>query len=767
MEMTKRFEKNTFHSLNIHDADMDAIDDDISAIDWAQLFYLCPTDDDGYSYSELIRLTVLQVCILHCPEKDVPMSRPKISRNRSVLHRKRCKMKARLHCLEQHLPHSPTIQKLKEEISLSQIELRDSLMDELNQRERRAVETIRTNPRYFYSYAKRFSKLKSNIGPLKDHSGMLHNRPQDMAKLLQEQYCSVFSDPSSPDLEQTLMGIPQGLDCTISNISFTRDDIIKAIDELDPYAATSHEDIPAKILKCCKQTISIPLTILWEWSMASGSIPPNLKEQFITPIYKKGNKTDPANYRPISLTSHVIKIFERVIRSRLVEYLEDNNLISHTQHGFRKGRSCLTQLLQHYDEILNNLNQGYETDVLYLDYAKAFDKVDHNILLQKLRAYGISGQLYSWIKTFLTNRTQTVVVDGYHSVPRPVISGVPQGSVLGPILFIIYINDLHTVVKNCKAGSFADDTKIQGKVSISEDMAQVQSDLDNVILWSKQNNMVLHEDKFIYLRYCTNKSTMLQELPFTAHLTQYTTPSSHILTPAQSARDLGVQMSADYTWTYHISEMVNAARKAASWALGVFKDRSKHVMMQLFKSLVRSRVEYCCPLWNPLNVSDIQKVEDIQRYFTRRIAGFHNMDYWERLSSLKLLSLQRRRERYMIIHVWKLLNKRAPNDINMEFNYNKRLGTKVRLPAFNKKAPLSAVTLYDSSFAVHAGKLWNTLPEDITAITLLDSFKIYLGKFLRQFPDRPPVKGYTTQNRNSIIDWMNQSGGLQMARRPC
>ena len=260
---------------------------------------------------------------------------------------------------------------------------------------------------------------------------------------------------------------------------------------------------------------------------------------------------------------------------------------------------------------------------------------------------------------------------------------------------------------------------------------------------------------------------LLNELPFTAELAQYTTPSGHILQTSQHARDLGINMSADYTWSYHIGEMINNARKAASWVLGVFKTRSLTVMILLFKSLVRSRVEYCCPLWNPLKIADIQKIEDIQRQFTRRIHGFQDIDYWERLTALKLLSLQRRRERYLIIHVWKILNEHAPNDLNMEFSHdNKRLGIRVKIPAFNKSAPMSAQTLFDSSFAVHAGKLWNTLPESCSTVKQLDSFKIHLSNFLRQYPDKPPIKGYTYQNGNSIIDW-KQSGGLQVAQRPC
>ena len=280
--------------------------------------------------------------------------------------------------------------------------------------------------------------------------------------------------------------------------------------------------------------------------------------------------------------------------------------------------------------------------------------------------------------------------------------------------------------------------------------------------------MMLHENKFMLLRYKTNKSTILNELPFTAHLSEYTTSGGYIISPQETARDLGVELSAHYKWTPHINKMVCGARKTASWVLGVFKDRSKLVMLQLYKSLVRSRVEYCCPLWNPLNVTDIQKIEDVQRHFSRCIAGIKDLDYWERLSALKLQSLQRRRERYMIIHVWKTLHNISPNDIGMEFTDNLRLGKKVKIPTLNKKAPLSAVTLYDASFAVHAGKLWNILPDSVTSAESLDSFKVLLGNFLRQIPDKPPVKGYhTTQNRNSIIDWWNQSGGLQQVRRPC
>ena len=752
----------SFRAIDYHRADFEKINEELSKVNWQELWILCHGDDpDGSNFLELFRLTVLQIALHHSPEKEINGGerRGKRARAKYALKRRRRKLTAQIRALKEANPSSQKLPKLTKEVSMLAFNISEEIKKDLDAKEAKAVKTIKSNPRYFFSYAKRFSKTKATVSPLRKADGQLTNDPQQKSELLQEQYVKVFSDPDQAKIEECLRSVTPGLDdAKLDDISFSHEDIIRAIGELDPYSSTPDGDIPARILISCKDHLALPLKLMWTESFNSGTIPSSLKTQYITPIYKKGNRTDPANYRPVSITSHLIKVFERVLRNSLVSHLEDNGLLSGKQHGFRKKRSCLTQLIDHVEHIYSCLNNGDEVDVIYLDYAKAFDKVDHNILLAKLKKYGIKGKMYGWIKEFLSARTQTVVVEGKKSSFKIVISGVPQGTVIGPILFILYINDLVNILKHSRGLSFADDTKLTKAIKGINCMALLQEDLWLVTAWSLLNNMELHEKKFEVLNYSLNPSWLLRQLPFTAGCTEYLTSEGHSIQPKNTVRDLGVLISSSRSWSPHINEIAQSANKIASWVLGVFKDRSPAVMMTLFKSMVRSKLEYCCPVWNPSKVQDIQALENVQRNFTRRVSGCQNLDYWDRLKKLNILSLQRRRERYCIIHVWKMLHHFAPNDIGMTFNDHIRLGTKVVIPPVNK-VQVSVRTDYDNSFKIKAAKLWNLLPKTVNTATSLDQFKAALGKFLKEIPDTPPVPGYTSANRNSLLDWKNEKGG--------
>ena len=340
---------------------------------------------------------------------------------------------------------------------------------------------------------------------------------------------------------------------------------------------------------------------------------------------------------------------------------------------------------------------------------------------------------------------------------------MPQGTVLGPILFILYVNDLILALRSSKGLSFADDTKlIQAIIGVLSKFL-LQEDLEAVIRWTQLNNMELHEDKFEVLNYCLNSSLLLRNLPLVAELRQYDISDGRSIYPVDVVRDLGVILSSDCSWSPQVNNTVKEARKMASWVLSVFRDRSPFLMLTLFKSMVRSKLEYCCPVWNPSKVWDIQAIENIQRQFTRKISSCKDIGYWERLKKLDLLSLQRRRERYMIIHVWKMLNDKAPNNIGMTFYQHERHGFRANVPSYNYKAQKSVASAYDDSFGIKAARLWNILPRIVNEQKTLDSLKISLSCFLEKFPDTPPVPGYSPCNRNSLLDWCSE--GILSGRR--
>ena len=312
------------------------------------------------------------------------------------------------------------------------------------------------------------------------------------------------------------------------------------------------------------------------------------------------------------------------------------------------------------------------------------------------------------------------------------LSGVPQGSVLGPILFLVYINDLQCHLKGSTAGSFADDTRLRKQISSCDDVLILQEDLNTVVKWATENNMVPHDSKFEYLAYRTASSKLLEEPPFTSQRVHYNTTSRQDLTPASSVKDLGVQLSPDMKWSLQATIAAQNANKMANWVLSVFSDRSKDVLLTLYKSIVRSRLEYSCPVWNPYSMQDIKKLD--------------------RLKKLGLMSLQRRRERYVILHLWKIWQGTVPNDLDIQFYGHTRLGTSCKIPAIKRNSTILSRSIYDHSFAVRGPKL-----------KCAPSFEVFKSKLTSHLmsiiPDLPPVPWYTTPNSNSILDW--NAGGLQ------
>ena len=373
---------------------------------------------------------VFDICAKHTPiwvNKKIISQDQRLCRS---LNRRKYKLRTRINAIKIINPNSVRIRELQKEIDNIQTKVKNSALLRIRRNEEAAIQAIKSNPKAFYKYAKKFAKSKSSIKLLTKKDGSVTSDSEEIANLLQNQFTSVFSDTNAsckvvPDFSST--------DFEFTNVKFSTEDVVSAIDEININSSCADSHIPAIVLIKCKLALSYPIKLLWQDSMEKGQIPSFYKEQTIAPVHKKGSKSLTENYRPISLTSHVIKSFERIIRKKLVSYLENHQLICSNQHGFRSGKSCLSQLLLHIDTILSNGLEGLETDVIYLDFAKAFDKVDHEILIRKLSNSGIHGPVLRWLTDFLSNRYQTVHVNGRKSARALVKSGVPQGTVLGPI----------------------------------------------------------------------------------------------------------------------------------------------------------------------------------------------------------------------------------------------------------------------------------------------------------------------------------------------
>lgn len=457
------------------------------------------------------------------------------------------------------------------------------------------------------------------------------------------------------------------------------------------------------------------------------------------------------NYRPVALTSHIIKTLEKIIAMAIGKYLEDNNKMNNDQHGFRMGRSCLTQLLNHHEKIINALEQDNVIDVVYLDFAKAFDKVDHGILLHKMRSLGIAGKLGVWLHNFLTGREQRVAVDGAVSRPSAVTSGVPQGSVLGPLLFLVHLSDINNQVQYSSVSSFADDTRVIKEILTDDASELLQKDLEALYRWTEENNMSLNNNKFEHLMYRNAHNTMATHT-YKAH-------DGSVIETKQHVQDLGVTLSCDGTFTTHIQNVTKRARSQVGWVLRTFQTRDKLPMLTLYKSLVVPLLEYSCQLWSPWKIGEKQQLEAIQRSFTSKISDTRNLNYWERLKALNLYSLERRRERYDILCIYKILIGNTINNIGIHFYIHQRLGRLCQIQPLHPRAPTRIKTIKENSFATRGPRLFNALPKYLrdSDVRSVEKFKDQLDSFLKTIPDEPKLPHYHLRaSSNSIVHQLAQ-----------
>jgi hypothetical protein len=401
-------------------------------------------------------------------------------------------------------------------------------------------------------------------------------------------------------------------------------------------------------IKSCYRSLAVPITMIFKQSIKEGSVPAIWKQAWITPVPKGPTSRDIEKYRPISKLCQFSKLLEKIVTDQLAAVLR-HYIVPH-QHGFYKGRSVDTNLLTFTSVILKALDDGFSVDAVYTDFSKAFDKICHYTLLCKLWELGIHGDLFRWVKSYVENRTQSVVVSGFASRSKCISSGVPQGSHLGPLLFILYINDIVKLFANSNILLYADDAKIYRVIRSSSDRELLQRDLSKFEAYCRENHLFLNPDKCNIISFSRKKESSI----FNYRL------CNKDLVRVKEVRDLGVILDDKLSFIPHIDSILGKSFKQLGFILRVGKPfRNPLTLKILYNSYVRSRLEFACAVWNPFYSVHINRIERLQKKFLRSldfITGNEYNDYFESLIRHNMQSLECRRDCVDSVLLYKIIH---------------------------------------------------------------------------------------------------------------
>ena len=575
------------------------------------------------------------------------------------------------------------------------------------------------NPKLFWNYHKAALHHRSALNPVILHNDKTATTPKQKAELFNSYFCSVFRPLKAQPITDDSPLLPPPVE-QLSDITVSEEEVAHHLAHLDPTKATGPDGIPARVLRECSYAIAPSLCSLFNHSLHTGTVPSEWKSADVSPIHKTDKKELAINYRPISLLSIISQVLERCVCNRFYEHIQDS--INEAQHGFLHGRSCATQLLSTLHRIGQLLDKNTQTDILFLDFAKDFDSVDHVILLRKLKHCGIAGNLYRWFSDYLYNRTQRVVVEGAASSWSPVTSGVPQGSILGPILFLLFINDFPDVIpESTSTGLYADDTKLYREISTLEDCSQLQEAFSCADVWSQDNNINFNPSKCKILTFSRRKT------PF---LFDYYLGSSE-LKRVNDEVDLGITVTSNLSWTTHI----NKIKVKANRLLGLLRRTCslltvRSIRHTLYLSLIKSQLCYATEIWSPSQYNNKLYLEKVQRRATRWILQSKkgDMAYKDRLLALNLLPLAFDREIKDLTFMFKTLH----GFYNLDaFNFvsfvNHSRTRNCNNPSLLLKVPSCKSSTFQTSFFNRIVPLWNHIckiasPGDLRSFATFKSF---------------------------------------------
>jgi hypothetical protein len=560
-------------------------------------------------------------------------------------------------------------------------------------------------PKKLFSYIRRRTKKNFGIPPLEDISGSLEDSDSGKADILLNQYSTVYSveDGHLPHFVSRDNQFPP-----LESISFDLEEIKCLLNNLDTNAAPGPDELHPHTLKALCDCIAQPLMQIFRRSLEEGRLPSEWKSAVIKPMFKGGKDSHPGNYRPVSLTSVIGKVMERIVKARIEHYFENLGVLVPQQHGFQKRRSCTSNLLVAREKWSEALDCGANLDVVYVDFSKAFDKVPHQRLLLKLRSYGIQGILLDWIRDFLIGRTVNVSVNGAMSRSVEPTSGVPQGSVLGPTLFKIFVNDLPNEV-GLECLLYADDLKLWISATSDATVEVLQSALDALHLWSTQWLLPINHEKCCVLPVGSTQPRGVYHI------------GGYLIREATLEKDLGILVAPDMKSSGDTVRRVGSATKMM-WAIRrSFSKFSPYVFRLLFSSHVRPILEYGLPASYPLTIGERDRLEKVQRRGSKAVVGLRHLSYEGRLHQLGMFSLEYRRLRGDLIYTRRILNGELGNELLQFFRPAQSDLTRGHSKKLYKirRERISIV----SSLSTRVVNLWNSLPEHAVTAQTEEEFK--------------------------------------------
>jgi Reverse transcriptase (RNA-dependent DNA polymerase)/Endonuclease-reverse transcriptase len=566
----------------------------------------------------------------------------------------------------------------------------------------------------FYKYVSKKSDHKSDIPPLKAENGSLLFNETEKAEALNSYFvsnCTVDNGILPP----FSVASPKKSFKDIHSISISQ--IYSKLRKLKSTYSAGPDGLPPILFKQLARSLAYPLFLLFNQILSSGRLPNMWKLANVLPLYKKkGNISDPANYRPISLTCVACKVYESFIKQHLLEYLTENEMLSKDQHGFLQGKSTCSNLLEAMNDWTSNIEDKLVTFVLSLDFAKAFDSLSVPKLIFKLEKLGIRGQVLNSIKSFLHGRMQRVKIGQNYSSFKSVTSGVPQGSVLGPILFVIFINDIvHASTSGNIVKLFADDLKsyVSGNNLACKEI--FISSVNDICEWAKLWQLPIAFKKSSWGLICRG-SEIDVEMAF----------GEENLVRIEEVKDLGVKFNFKLNFSAHIDDVISKAKQRLFLLKKCIVSKDAGTLIKGFKAYVMPILDYNSQIWSPNRIGDIARIESVQRSFLKHLKGFEGLAYGDRLTKAQLCTLELRRVRSDLVLCYKIIHNLIPLNQADFFKFdtqNKTRGNKLKIKP--NKAKTNARFSFFSSRII---KIWNSLPNDAVCSANLYVFKNYISK---------------------------------------